>query len=74
MVASDKAGQKASHSQNAVSKSVAVNQHGVYTVDNGNGIIISNMADCTHFPGDFGRNSLTGYQVFFSMCCKSLLF
>jgi hypothetical protein len=72
-VASDKAGLKAFHSENTLSKSVAVNQNVMNTADNGKGIVVSNMPDYRHSHNDFGRNSLTGYQVNFSMHCKSLL-
>ncbi|XP_062192569.1 uncharacterized protein LOC133896077 [Phragmites australis] len=61
MGASDKAGLKAHHSQNAVSKSVAGNCNGSYTAD-GKSIIISNLADSSHLLDNFGQNSLKGYQ------------
>ncbi|KAL6658985.1 hypothetical protein ACP70R_003025 [Stipagrostis hirtigluma subsp. patula] len=60
--ASDKAGLKAHHCQNVVSKSVAGNYNGNYTADNGKRIIISNLANSAHLLDNFGKNSLKGYQ------------
>ncbi|TVU42916.1 hypothetical protein EJB05_09341, partial [Eragrostis curvula] len=61
-VASAMAGLKARHSQDAASKSVAVNHNDIYSADNRKGIIISNIVDYGRSRNDFGRNSLTGYQ------------
>lgn len=75
MVASDKSGGlKACNAQNAVSKSFAGDYNVSYTVDNGKGIIISNLGDSSRLVGDLRKTSVTGYQVTFPkharmFCC-----